>query len=83
MFSSLRDTEIDETLREYEGKQFSDFKKDLSDLLISSVSPIRKELIKLENDKGYVRDILDDGRSKAIEKSEVTIKKVRNIVGLG
>ena len=83
IFSSLSDTGIDETLREYEGKQFSDFKKDLSDLLISSISPIREELIKLENDKGYVRDVLDDGWTKAIEKSEVTIKKVRNIIGLG
>ena len=83
IFSSLGEEPILNILNNYSGKQFSDFKNDLSDLLINRLSPIRQELIKIDNDEGFLREILNDGTIKAREKSEKNIKEIKKIIGLG
>ena len=83
IFSSLGEEPILNILNNYSGKQFSDFKNDLSDLLINRLSPIRQELIKIDNDEGFLREVLNDGAIKAREKSEKNIKEIKKIIGLG
>ena len=83
IFSSLNEEPILNILNNYSGKQFSDFKNDLSDLLINRLSPIRQELIKIDNDEGFLREVLNDGAIKAREKSEKNIKEIKKIIGLG
>ena len=83
IFSSLSEDPILNILNNYSGKQFSDFKNDLSDLLINRLSPIRQELIKIDNDEGFLREVLNDGAIKAREKSEKNIKEIKKIIGLG
>ena len=83
IFSSLGEEPILNILNNYSGKQFSDLKNDLSDLLINRLSPIRQELIKIDNDEGFLREILNDGTIKAREKSEKNIKEIKKIIGLG
>ena len=83
IFSSLSEVPVLNILNNYAGKQFSDFKKDLSDLLIARLEPIRNELIRIEGDNGYLRDVLEDGAIRANEKSERNIKEIRKIIGLG
>ena len=83
IFSSLSEEPILNILNNYSGKQFSDFKNDLSDLLINRLSSIRQELIKIDNDEGFLREVLNDGAIKAREKSEKNIKEIKKIIGLG
>ena len=83
IFSSLNEEPILNILNNYSGKQFSDLKNDLSDLLINRLSPIRQELIKIDNDEGFLREVLNDGAIKAKEKSEKNIKEIKKIIGLG
>ena len=83
IFSSISEISISEVLNKYDGKQFSSFKKDLCDLLITRFEPIRNELTRIESDHSYLRKVLNDGSLRAIEKSEKTIKQIREIVGLG
>ena len=83
IFSSLGEEPILNILNNYSGKQFSDLKNDLSDLLINRLSPIRQELIKIDNDEGFLREVLNDGAIKAREKSEKNIKEIKKIIGLG
>ncbi|MFL2824259.1 MAG: tryptophan--tRNA ligase [Alphaproteobacteria bacterium] len=83
IFSSLGEEPILNILNNYSGKQFSDLKNDLSDLLINRLSPIRQELIKIDNDEGFLREVLNDGAIKAKEKSEKNIKEIKKIIGLG
>ena len=83
IFSSLSEEPILNILNNYSGKQFSDLKNDLSDLLINRLSPIRQELIKIDNDEGFLREVLNDGAIKAREKSEKNIKEIKKIIGLG
>jgi len=83
IFSSLAGLKITNVLNDYSGKQFSEFKKDLSDLLIENIEPIRDELIRLDNDHSFLLDILEKGTNEAMKRSSLNMKKIRDIVGLG
>lgn len=83
IFSSLAGLKITTVLNDYSGKQFSEFKKDLSDLLIENIEPIRDELIRLDNDHSFLLDILEKGTNEAMKRSSLNMKKIRDIVGLG
>ena len=82
IFSSLSNLELTDVLNDYSGKQFSQFKKDLSDLIISKIEPIREELNRLDNDQKFLKEILKKGTDEAIKRSSINMKKIRNIVGL-
>ena len=82
IYSSLSDTPRDKIINLYQGKNFSDFKNDLTDILIKNITPIGNEMGKLMNDQSYLVEILKQGSSKAYEKAKKTINEVYDIVGL-
>jgi tryptophanyl-tRNA synthetase len=83
IFSSLSGSKLTDVLNEYSGKQFSQFKKDLSDLLIANIEPIREELTRLDNDQVFLKEILEKGTGQAMKRSSINMKKIKDIVGLG
>ena len=83
IFSSLSGSKLIDVLNDYSGKQFSQFKKDLSDLLIANIEPIREELTRLDNDQVFLKEILEKGTNEAMKRSNINMKKIRDIVGLG
>jgi len=82
IYSSLSDTPRDKIINLYQGKNFSDFKNDLTDILIKNITPIGNEMGKLMNDQSYLVEILKQGSLKAYEKAKNTINEVYDIVGL-
>ena len=82
IYSSLSDTPRDKIINLYQGKNFSDFKNDLTDILIKKITPIGNEMGKLMNDQSYLIEILKQGSLKAYEKAKNTINEVYDIVGL-
>jgi len=82
IFSSLSGIKKEEIIVKYSGKQFSEFKSDLSDVMIRELSPIRDELIRLKKDKIFIEKVLNEGRAKAEERALKVIKEVREIIGL-
>ena len=81
IYSSLSDQNITDTLNEFEGKNFSDLKNKLSEIIVNKLSPISKEIKKLLADKNYIDQILEDGGSKAQHISSKKVKKIKEIVG--
>ena len=73
----------EQLISKFAGQRLSDFKKDLSDIIISEMEPIRDKFIELKNDKLFLNKILKDGMYKAREKSNPIIGEVKSIVGLG
>ena len=59
----------------------SNFKKNLTEVIIEHIKPISKEIDKLMSDKAYLNKIISSGAEKASEKANVTIKEVYDIVG--
>ena len=81
MYSSLSNQSITDTLNEFEGKNFSDLKYKLSEIIVAKLSPISKEIQKLLSDKNFIDQILDDGAAKAQDISSKKVKKIKEIVG--
>ena len=81
IYSSLSGLTLENSLKEFSGKNFSDFKEKLSEVLIDKIIPISIEIKKLLNDKNYLDKILYEGSRKASEIASKKIKKIHEIVG--
>ena len=82
IYSEVSKINLEKTLKEMAGKEYSFIKSKLADLLVSEISPVGKEINKLMNDKAYLLQILKKGTEKASIKAEENLKNIREKVGL-
>ena len=81
IFSSLNNSSLEETIKTFSGKNFSDFKNSLSQLVVDKINPISQEIKRLINDSSYLDQILLEGSIKAQEIASQKIKKIHEIMG--
>ena len=81
IYSSLSDQQMELTINEFSGKNFSEFKTKLSELVVEKISPISNEINKLQKDKEFIDKILKDGSEKANEIATKKINELKKIVG--
>ena len=81
IYSSLMNYKVEKTIEKFSGKNFSEFKNDLSQLLIDKIDPISVEIKKLLDDKKYLDDILYKGHQKANDIASNKLKEIHKIVG--
>ena len=81
IYSSLTDLTLDQSIKEFSGKNFSEFKEKLSEVLVERIKPISSEIKKLRNEIDYLDKILSDGQKKANEFASNKLKKMHEIVG--
>ena len=81
IYSSLRNQKLEISVNEFNGKQFSEFKEKLSEVLIEKIEPISKEVKKLLNDEKYLDEILLNGSKKADKIAVKKIKEIKELVG--
>ena len=63
-------------------KGCTECKKNLAEILIEYLAPIRKSREKLLNEKGYINDILAEGAKRASEVASCTMTEVYNAIGM-
>ncbi len=81
IYSSLSEKKIEDTINKFDGKNFSEFKEKLSDIVIEKISPISLEINKLLNDKKYLDKILIEGIEKADKIANKKILEMKKIIG--
>tara|TARA_B100001057_G_scaffold249957_1_gene250207 strand:- start:328 stop:1329 length:1002 start_codon:yes stop_codon:yes gene_type:complete len=81
IYSSLKDLTLEKSVETFVGKNFSEFKEKLSELLVEKIEPISIEIKKLLNNQEYLDNILLDGVERANKIASKKIKKIREIVG--
>jgi len=81
IYSSLRNQKLEDSINEFNGRQFSEFKDKLSEALIEKIEPISKEIKKLLNDEKYLDEILLKGSEKADKIASKKIKEIKELVG--
>ena len=81
IYSSLTNLSLEKIIADFSGKNFSEFKDSLSQVLIDKITPISNEIKKLLNDKSYLDTTLLEGSSKASEIASKKIKEIHRIVG--
>jgi len=81
IYSSLNNQTLSDSINEFGGKNFSEFKQKLSDLVVEKISPISNEINKLKKDNNFIDKILEDGAEKADEITSKKVKEMKKIVG--
>ena len=81
IYSSLTNSSFEKVIKIFEGKNFSDFKDNLSEVLIEKIEPISKEINKLMNEKDFLDKILLEGCKKANNIASDKVKKMQEIIG--
>ena len=81
IYSEISQISLEKVLKEMAGKEYSLIKKKLTDLLISEICPVGKEIAKLMSDKEYLVKILKKGSEKANIKAEENLKNIREKIG--
>ena len=81
IYSSLTDLNFDKVIKEFSGKNFSDFKESLSQVLVDKIIPISVEIKKLLQDRNYLDEILLNGSKKADKIASQKMKKIHEIIG--
>jgi tryptophanyl-tRNA synthetase len=81
IFASLSNSTLETSIEKFAGKNFSEFKQELSELLVNKIMPISDEIKKLLQDQSYLDSILLDGVEKANNIASTKIKNIKETVG--
>ena len=81
IYASLTNSNIEKSVESFIGKNFSEFKEKLSEVLVDKIEPISLEIKKLLNDQAYLSSILQEGAEKANLIASKKIQNIKEIVG--
>jgi len=81
IYSSLNNQSLNNSINEFSGKNFSEFKEKLADLVVEKISPISNEINKLQKDSSYIDSILKDGGEKANVIASKKVEEIKRIIG--
>ena len=82
IYSELTQNNLEKVISELAGKEYSVLKAKLSEVLISEITPIGKEIKKLLDNKSHLKNILKKGSEKANIIAEENLQNIREKVGL-
>ena len=82
IFSLMSGKEIKILEKEYKGKSYAEFKKDLADLLVEKLTPIQTAYQKIIKDEKKLMKILEDGAKSARVIAQETMREVKQKIGL-
>jgi tryptophanyl-tRNA synthetase len=82
IYSAFSGMDIKEIEKKYEGCGYGTFKKDLVEVVVEAISPIQQRFHEIRNSSELV-SILKDGGQRANAIAEKTMKRVKDVFGLG
>lgn len=65
----------------FDGKGYGHLKQETADMVIAAFSPIRKEILRLLDDKTYLHSVMKDSAERASERARPTIAKTYEALG--
>jgi tryptophanyl-tRNA synthetase len=81
IYAALTGTEVSELEEQYAGAGYGTFKKDLAEVVVDALTPIRERTEKMLADEGELDRLLGYGASRAREVADKTMALVRDRVG--
>ena len=81
IYSSLKNVDLGKSVNEFSGKNFSEFKENLAQVIVDKILPLSIEIKKLLNEKDYLNKILKEGALKANDIASNKIKEIHKIMG--
>ncbi|MBI4217343.1 MAG: tryptophan--tRNA ligase, partial [Parcubacteria group bacterium] len=81
IYSLFTDMTVKETEKKFSKKGYAAFKKQLADLLVQKLEPVRKKYSELGSREVYVQEIIKQGAQRARSLAQDTMGEVRQKVG--
>ncbi len=81
IYSNLSNQSLNNSINEFSGKKFSEFKEKLADLVVEKITPISNEINKLQKDNNFIDSVLSDGAKKASEIASKKVEEMKKIIG--
>ena len=81
IYSSLKKINLEKSVKEFSGKNFSEFKENLAQVLVDKIFPLSLEIKKLLKEKDFLDQILFEGAQKANDIASKKIKEIHKIMG--
>jgi len=81
IYSSLMNQTLSKTISQFHGKNFADFKKNLSEIIVEKISPISREIRKIQKDEKFIDEILNNGAEKAENIAKKKVNDIKKIIG--
>ncbi len=81
IYSSLTNSTLEKSINQFDGKNFSEFKEKLSQVLVEKINPISVLINKLIDDKEFLDNILLEGYKKANNIASKKLKEMQEIIG--
>jgi len=82
IYSLISGKTIQDLEKEFKGKGYGEFKKSLAEKLINYLEPFRRKQKELQTRDVYVKELLNQGASRAKIIAEATMHEVRSKMGL-
>ena len=81
IYSNLSNQSLNNLINEFSGKNFSEFKEKLADLVVEKITPISNEINRLQKDNNFIDSVLSDGAKKASVIASKKVEEMKKIVG--
>jgi len=81
IYSNLNNQSLNNSINEFSGKNFSEFKEKLADVVVEKITPISNEINKLQKDNNFIDSVLNDGAKKASEIASKKVEEMKKIIG--
>jgi len=81
IYSSLSGNSLENSINEFAGKNFSEFKEKLAEIVVEKISPISIEINKLQKDISFIDKILKEGAIKADLIASRKVEEMKKIIG--
>lgn len=81
IYSSVTGKTIDESVAEFRGAGYGQFKNAVADAVVAELEPIQKRFKEYSADKAYIDKVMKEGAEKASYIANKTLRKVQKKVG--
>ncbi len=81
IYSSITGKSVEDTVNEFRGKGYGEFKMAVGEVVADELSPIKARYEELRKDKAYLESIYSRGAERAYAISNRTLNKVKRKVG--
>ncbi|CAN5172405.1 tryptophan--tRNA ligase [soil metagenome] len=82
IYAAMSGRKVSEIEADYEGKGYGDLKKDLAEVVVEGMAPVRDRAYELLDDPAELDSLLDLGADKAREAAQLTLHDARARLGL-
>ncbi|MDP9437207.1 MAG: tryptophan--tRNA ligase [Actinomycetota bacterium] len=82
IYAGLTGLPVSEIEARYEGRGYGDFKKDLGEVVVEALSPIRERALELLDDPKELDDLLESGAERARDVAHATLRDAWTRMGL-